>query len=157
MVLVLSFWSCQKKIDIAAEKEAIKAVIEQETEMWRQRNFEGFKKSWAHKPYSFWLGASKPNFTEIASWDSIGTHYKEIFERSSEIKVKIKNENYMFRIYDDNAWVTFEQHFIEDTTAQSDEIPSKELRVLEKTEGEWKIIFVGYIGRNTWREPATEE
>ena len=63
----------------------------------------------------------------------------------------------MFRIYDDNAWVTFEQHFIEDTTALIDEIPSKELRVLEKIEGQWKIIFVGYIGRDTWREPEAEE
>ena len=50
MWFVFSFASCQKKIDIAAEKQAIKTVIEQETEMWRQRNFDGFEKVWEHKP-----------------------------------------------------------------------------------------------------------
>ena len=54
-VILLSLFiiiSCQQKIDIETEKEAIKKVIEAEEKFINENNYEELAKTWVHEPYA---------------------------------------------------------------------------------------------------------
>jgi hypothetical protein len=52
--------------------------------------------------------------------------------------------NYKIRIYDDCAWVTFDEERIND---ESDSIEIG-VNILKKVDGKWKIVFLSRIIKN---------
>ena len=55
-------------------------------------------------------------------------------------------KNMNLRIFKDVAWLTFDQYG-EDTGDETMDMPglSRETRILEKENGEWKIAYVGWL------------
>ena len=51
VILVPGFWSCQEQIDIEAEKEAIKQVIQAQLDAVTDLSYEGEAAVWAQTPY----------------------------------------------------------------------------------------------------------
>ena len=144
--------SGEKKIDVEAEKEAIKAVIKKEGKHLRDRNFDELSSTYAHEPYILWTGAGKGFHMEIAGWDSLETWIKQIFavnpEPSKYVPIK---ENWNIRVYGDGAWVTFEEYGKSESEANPDLIPDRQFRMLEKTNQGWKIVFTGFINKESYK------
>jgi hypothetical protein len=158
MVLILVFaGGCQKPVDLEAEKAAIKEVILAETKAAvEMRSFEAFAETWVQEPYSLWISAGQNGYYEFAGWDSMYTAFKNWMEESPEPgKPRIK-ENFTFRIWGKGAWVFFEEYPEGKKAEDPAFIPSRQFRVLEKTGSGWKILFVGVVNKNSYRESDSE-
>lgn len=150
MIIMPFLSSCglHQPIDSEAEKEKIKAVINNETESYYRQDFAAWRKNFLDDPafrqYSYWEGwPEKIQFYNgfKALEEVKRSQFQEnrtIWKGSRETR---KNEN--FRISRDMAWYTFEQYSWENETNRFLG-KSLETRILEKVDGKWKIAYLGY-------------
>lgn len=150
--LVVFQCSCQETLDIEAEQNAIKAVLESETQEYLNLDYDKFSANWVQEPYALWLYAGKDNIIEKSSWDSVGAFFKNMFDTSPKPEqTEVIRSNFIFRIYGNVAWVTYDETIKRnggDTESYSK--PFKELRLLEKGSDGWKIAFVGNFNRASY-------
>lgn len=66
--------------------------------------------------------------------------------KENETATEVRRENINMRIYKDLACMTFDQYG-EDTGDPTMDMPglSRETRILEKHDGKWKIVYVGWL------------
>jgi hypothetical protein len=171
-LIVLGFLagtSCQEKIDIEKEKEAIKAVIEGEIKASFDGDYETWTTFFVHEPYTFWLQASQGGYSSWKGWEEISSNVKDFIkpDRAGSV-IHEGNYDYTIRVYKEAALVTFKSKitFIEeDESFEGDGI---EVRSMEKQDGEWKITYLGTVRPTTYEkgresedtkeaEPETEE
>jgi hypothetical protein len=82
-------------------------------------------------------------------WEVIGTNMKKLMLDHPEPNPTaglVRRENVNMRIVGDMALVTFDQYGL-DTGDQRMDMPglSRESRVLERQDGAWKLIYVGWL------------
>lgn len=67
----------------------------------------------------------------------------------SKTATNVVRKNINLRIYEDVAWLTFDQYGAETGDSLMD-MPglSRETRILEKQNGQWKIVYVGWLLEN---------
>jgi hypothetical protein len=145
-------WSCQETIDVESEKQAIKAVLESETQEYLNQDFDNFAANWVQEPYVLWLYAGKDNLIEKSSWDSVGAFFKNMFDTSPPpAQSEVIRSNFIFRIYGNVAWVTYDETIKRNGgNGETNSKPFKELRLLEKGRDGWKIVFVGNFNRDSY-------
>ena len=136
--------------DYEAEKLAILQVVENESKAFWNKDFDEYASYWAHEDYirthGWWESGG---ITIVEGWE----------ERSKKTKAGMKNspnanptatnsrrENINLRIFNDVAWMTFDQYG-EDTGDPTMDMPglSRETRILEKHNGQWKIVYIGWL------------
>ena len=69
--------SCQEQIDIEKEKEAIKAVIENETNSPFARDFDQQMKSFLQDESLIGWSASKSGYSYEVGWENMSSIYKK--------------------------------------------------------------------------------
>ncbi len=144
-------FSFQKSMADEKEEAAIKKVIEAEDKFFNENNYEELAKTWVHAPYALMTSTGNSFNFEFNGWDSIGINYKRWTEGATEpFTDEIIHKNYSYRIYGNGAWVTFEQYRKSSMEKNPEYLPGKALRVLEKTDDGWKIVYWGYIGRYSY-------
>jgi len=146
MALILAgTLACQKEVDIAAEEEAIKSVLQKQLEAVSALDYEGEAEVWAHEPYIVHRTVG------IVGWDSLSTYYKTNFR---EIREKLKEDpeywtvrelrasNFDIHLNGNVAFVFYDEHYDYTLEGKESSGVSKVLKYLEKKEGEWKIVAV---------------
>jgi hypothetical protein len=135
--------------DKNAEEAAIKAVIEKETQAWKDRDAEAQIACLANVPHSLLLvyhGNMDSNKGVAYSTNEKTTLPESIRTRTASMAKAdgstFKNENYVIAIKGGAAFVTFDQV---DTAADGKKQYLHEVRNLEKFEGFWKITYVGAV------------
>jgi hypothetical protein len=125
-------------------------VIENESKAFWNKDFEEFSSYWAHEDYIRTLGWWEAGgVTVVEGWEERGRRTKSHMDDSPEANAtatKVKRENINLRIFKDVAWMTFDQYG-EDTGDATMDMPglSRETRILEKHNGQWKIVYVGWL------------
>ncbi|TAE52515.1 MAG: hypothetical protein EAZ89_08315 [Bacteroidetes bacterium] len=151
--LALLLSACQQQaptasFDFEKEKEAIKAVIAEETESYYRQDFAAWQSTYLDSPafrkYAYWEGF--PHKVEYYNgFDTLRNQKRKQFEANETLwqgsTEERQNEN--FRISPDMAWYTFEQYSYEKDTRKLLGV-SLETRILEKHQGQWKIAYLGY-------------
>jgi hypothetical protein len=148
---LLSLFACQPvapKFDLEQEKAAIQKVIAEETETYYRQDFAGWKNTYADAPYfrsyCYWEGWPE-KVRAYNGFDTLAQLKKAQFEQDKTIwkgsTEERSHEN--FRIFPEVAWYTFEQHSYEKDTRKFLG-RSLETRILEKQDGQWKIVYLGY-------------
>ena len=154
LLIILSF---QKSMADENEEAAIKKVIENETKFAYDNNYEEFAKTWVHESYALWTVVGNNYHTELIGWDSIGINFQQWMEAAKEpFTEEVIRKNFSYRIYGNGAWVTFEQYHKSDMDKNPEHLPGRALRVLEKTDDGWKMVFMGHINRNSYKEQNVE-
>ena len=128
-----------QSVAASVEEEAIKEVIEKESEYFWGRDLKNWKKCYVHKPYVVWTSATRDGVTRYAGWETWLSEVKQLFSQSP-VPIpyeQVRKYNYHFRIYGDGAWVSFEQ--------EDGGMKTIETRILEKEKGTWKIAMVQVI------------
>ncbi|MEO1588080.1 MAG: hypothetical protein AAFS00_12385, partial [Bacteroidota bacterium] len=74
-----------------------------------------------------------------------------VIDNSEPLTNLVYRDNFTYRYYGEGAYVTFDQYLGDKALVQ----PSKEVRVLEKVNGEWKIICVAAFG--DYSDAATQQ
>jgi hypothetical protein len=140
----------EEQINYEKEKEAILDVIENESKAFWKKDFEEYASFWVHEDYirthGWWEAGG---VTVVSGWEERGKRTKSHMENSPEensTATTVKRENINLRIYEDVAWMTFDQYG-EDTGDPTMDMPglSRETRILEKHNGKWKIVYVSWL------------
>jgi hypothetical protein len=122
--------SCNQKTD---ETFAIKAVIEKETATWRIADIKGHADCWHIEPYTRILVSTADGLTLDISPNIIINPTPDIMGDKS---VSV-NTNYKISINGNSAWSSHDQ---ETTATDGTKSYSYEMRMLEKINGQWKIV-----------------
>lgn len=140
--------SAQKK---SADAEAIRAVIERETKAFFEIDYKTWADSWAHTPYAFWSFADTTDVNSFSGWSQIEKGFAEYFRTSKPSTAKIDREwlGLEVKIYGNGAYVRFNQFVDAGTTNPG----RAEVRVLEKINGQWKIVCVSVIALEKENQP----
>ena len=141
--LLIANYSCKEKIDVAKEKEAIMAVIEEETASYYASDFERWRATYLQDSTNIALFPSKSGFSYYSGWDSISSNIKPTIvskkEASKEVKTPIR-----IKIYEGSAWIVFDNNtFNNKGESVNDQMVSC---FLEKNDGKWKIVYRSSIG-----------
>lgn len=126
----LMFTSCANK---GNDEAAIKKVLETESSSWREADAAAHAACWKIQPYSRILVSTgdgrvidvPPAYMANAPDNKLGNGGTSF------------NTNYKMDISDDRAWVSHDETSL---SATGDTTFSSEIRMLEKINGEWKIV-----------------
>jgi len=149
--LLLSFTlsvSAQKK---NADAEAIRAVIERETKAFFETDYKTWADSWSHVPYAFWSFADTTDVNSFSGWSQIEKGFAEYFRTTKPSTAKIDREwlGLEVKIFGNGAYVRFNQYVNDGTNRPG----QAEVRVLEKVNGQWKIVCVSVIALEKENQP----
>jgi len=163
LMLIVVGVSCQEKIDIEKEKEAIKAVIEQGDTAYHEADYDQFVNTWIHEPYVLGSYASKDGQIHIKGWQEIDEFAKEHASNYDSIQlaenwkyVSFENYDYTIQVYQQCAWASFYSKFIFTWQEANYDRESLQVRFLERHEGEWKISYSGWVDLYSY-EQANEK
>ena len=141
LVLLIAFWCCLTISGVAqSEQDAIKKVLYNETEGFFKRDKEKWANAWAHTPYIYFAAnLYGGDFLLVQGWDKLEKQFANQFKSKKLLdKVVIQNANYLIHQNGNMAFVSYDQTLFD----SQGKTTSKESRVLEKINGEWRIINV---------------
>lgn len=135
---------------LTPDEAAVMKVIEDETVAFYEKDFEAYASHWVRGPHARRLGWwTRGGVIDRIGWDQIAELVRQQFEDHPEPNTTakgVRRENVVIRVGADMAWVTFDQYAA--ATGEPDmDMPglSRETRILEKHDGEWRIVYLGYI------------
>ena len=134
------------------EKKAVMELIDKQSPNSGMPTLESKFTSWVHEP---WVQKRTSN-RELLGWEKIKSRYEETAENTwpNYKGVMREKSNLHYKRFDDLAWVTWSQKTVgirkDDTKA--DPSYSWEARLVQKVNGEWKIV-----SQVTMRMEAPEE
>ncbi len=145
LVLLAGSTSCQKKVDIEKEKEAILALITEETNAYHDKDIERFAACYVQDETNIRiLGGENEKTSYTVGWEGVGSSFKELFENNpdptpnNEVK-----KNFTIKVYKDCAWIVFEEEdFTENGESNGRGIGTN---FLEKVDGKWKIAYLSRV------------
>lgn len=122
------------------DHEAIKQVLRSETEGFFKRDKAEWSNAWAHRPYvHFAANLYGGDFMLIEGWNKLEKQFASQFKSSKVTdKVVVQNSNYTIHQNGNMAFVAYDQTLLD----SHGKTTSKESRVVEKINGQWKIINV---------------
>lgn len=137
----------QSTFDEEAEKKAVLATLEQETSCFYKRDYACWKETWAQTEYVFqaWNNADG-TFDSSVGWkqvdERIGKFIRENpVPQGGSSHPKVERPNMIFKFYGNNmVYMTWDQ-YNSDKEVKTYRV-SKEVRLLEKQNGKWKIVNV---------------
>ncbi len=153
-LFVLLFNSCTNNIDIEKEEEAIKTVIENETNSYLMNNIEQRSKSFLQSESVIVLVSGKSSYGYAVGYEQIMESQKINIEKNSVASTdKFKNLNYKIKVYEKSAWAVYDEMLYSSTGEFIEKVINA--RFLEKMDGEWKIVYLSHV--NTTSYETNEE
>ncbi|MBA7615131.1 MAG: hypothetical protein GH143_02790 [Calditrichaeota bacterium] len=143
LLAALGLVACEQQVDVAAEEEAIKAVIQKQLDAVRTASYEGEAAVWANEPYI----VIRKSGRKIVGWDSLSVYYKKTFEERRDEPDKYRIEeftgsNYDIHLHGNAAYVLYDEHVKGVWEGEDVSDDYKVAKYLEKMHGEWKIVAV---------------
>jgi hypothetical protein len=112
---------------------AIKQLLERESATWRSGDVQAHADCWHIQPYSkLIVSTADGKCFEVPP--SVMTHPPENAMGKGGTSI---NSNYTFSIHGDDAWVSHDEV---STAKDGTKSYSHEIRILEKINGEWKLV-----------------
>jgi hypothetical protein len=121
-------------LDVGAEEAMIREVIEDETDAWIVRDYDKWAKTWLHEPYVYRETIWPEGFNYTEGWEDLSTQMKNTFkEDPNPLTSKWVKTDFKYNIIGEVAFVSF---------LENGEMST---RVLEKRDGNWKIMRLSLI------------
>ncbi len=159
ILCMLFLWSCQtnnpkttdsasaEKVDETKEMEAIMKTIEKETSCFYQRDFECWQNCFVHAGHAFqaWNNADG-SFDAETGWEAIAERSKNYMKNNpvpegGSSHPKVERKNMIVKFYGPNtAYLIWDQY--NSSPDVKTYTHSKDTRIMEKIDGEWKIVHV---------------
>ncbi|MBX2970306.1 MAG: hypothetical protein KF803_13135 [Cyclobacteriaceae bacterium] len=132
------------------EEAKIKEVIEKETKAFFEIDQKTWAELWVHEPYAFWSFADTTDVNSFSGWDDIYKGFNNYFKTSKPSTAKIGRTWHHIRIAGNFAYIRFTQE-VADNIGRP---PQAEVRVMEKVNGQWKIVCVSVIAVQKENKPV---
>lgn len=116
-----------------SEEEAIIALLEKESATWRSGDIKAHADCWSIKPYSrILVSTQQGNSIDVPPAIMLNPPANMMGNGGTS-----KNSNYKMNVNGTNAWVSHDE---QSTTKEGVTSYTYELRILEKIDGEWKLV-----------------
>jgi hypothetical protein len=125
------------------EVELVKAAIDKESKAFFEIDYKTWAESWVHAPYSYWSFADTTDVNFFEGWESINKGFSDYFRTVKPSTAKMERNWMEVRVYGNAAYARFTQK-VQDDLGRDEQA---EVRVLEKQNGQWKIVHVGVIAK----------
>ena len=125
------------------EIELVKDAIDKETKAFFEIDYTTWVESWVHAPYVYWSFADTTDVNFFEGWEAIDKGFADYFRTAKPSTAKMERSWKDVRVYGNAAYARFTQKIQDDLGRDEQE----EVRVLEKQNGQWKIIHVGVIAK----------
>jgi|GEM_PF-668301 len=149
VLVIFASTSCQEKFNIEKEKEAIIAVIEEETEAFFDSDINRLGATHVQDETNIRLTATKSGYTYYVGWENIQSFFLDYFENEAEQGdfYEIKT-NYKIKVYRECALAVYDNDYYNG----KGELLSTSIHAqfLEKINGKWKLVFYNSIYSSTW-------
>jgi ketosteroid isomerase-like protein len=145
--------SCQKKVDMAKEKEAVLKVLQEEGDAYAVNDLE--------RVYSLHIqdetSTRFDGVTIYKGWDQIKDLYKSFVE-GNKGNTDYKNpknikENVIIKVTGNNAWIICDNVWKYEYQGKPGEMTNTQIAFFEKVNGKWKFSFQAFV---TKPEPKSE-
>lgn len=137
--------------DVAGAAQAeVLAVIQAESAAFWNKDLDGWAALWAHAPYTRTMGWwAAGGVTVVEGWEAQHDAIRRTMQASPQPNPtagRVRRENINIQVRGSVAWATFDQYG-EDTGDAKMDMPgrSRETRILERIDGSWKIVYVGWL------------
>lgn len=126
------------------DEDAIKAVIERETQAYFSIDYDNWMDSWQHVPYAYWSYADTNGINDYEGWKAIEIGFTDYFVTTKpNVTPSIERTWEDLRVYKDGAYARFKQRVVTNGVQGPEQT---EIRVLEKDrDKQWKIVLVGVL------------
>ncbi len=137
-------------IDYEKEEAAIMEVLAGESAAFWDKDYEKFASYWVQEDYIRTIGWWEDGgVTVVEGWEERSRRTQEHMATSPDANptaTQVIRDNINLRIFENVAWMTFDQYG-EDTGDELMDMPglSRETRIFEKIDGEWKIAYTGWL------------
>jgi DNA-binding CsgD family transcriptional regulator len=135
----------------AEDREAIFELINRNRiAIWSQ-DYAAYESCFAHADYVTRWNASRRHGNFIRQgWNDIADRVRRQFLDKSlyrpDLAYDTTVENLILRIEGDMAWASYDQHYPDAAPGYSSgPYVTHEIRVLERQEGQWRIVFFGFM------------
>lgn len=132
--------------DLQADKDSILATIEKETKSFFARDYDAWSSTYVQTDYAFQAWSNKDgSFDASVGWNGInstvGKYIHENPEPQSSSHPIVERKNILYKFYGPSAcYLTWDQF---NSNKEGDNFHhSKEVRMMEKVNGHWKIVCV---------------
>lgn len=148
LALPLVNLSCeQPQSDPEKEKEAIIALIEEESQSYYDKDFERWSDFYVHSDDNIWILAQRNYHDYRDGWENMADNMKPAFETEKEINREVKKPIHV-KVYGKSAWIVFEsEQFDENNDSVVKQIATY---FLEKQDDKWKIIYTNRVYDSTY-------
>lgn len=117
----------------APDSVAIKKVLEKESATWRSGDVQGHAQCWAVRPYSrILIAAGDGTVLDVPPATMLNPPANLMGKGGAAV-----NSNYKMNVVGNNAWVSHDEV---STASNGAKTYSSEFRILEKVNGEWKLV-----------------
>ena len=145
----------QEKAGLEKEKEAIKAVILEETQSYFDKDFERFAATYKHDESIVDLRAFSTSYSHGVGWEAKSSGMKDFMKNNPEpIKNTEVKKNFDIHVYSESAWAIFDNEFYDDEGKLA--YIDIGVNFLEKIEGEWKIVYLSRVGVSSYSDDFEE-
>ncbi len=145
-LVVLAFLcpSCQRKVDVEKEQQAITAVIDAEKKGYFDKSLEEMAATWVQDSSSVKVFMSRDGEVDLLGWPKINEHSKqEIGQTDSTYQnIRLQFSDFRFYIYETSAWAIFKAHWNWSHSGQQEQLQQERIMAFEKVGGEWKITLM---------------
>jgi hypothetical protein len=143
-ISLFSFTSCEKKIDIEKEKQAIKAVFEQEKAAFIKQDLTGLGDTWVKDQSSVKIFMGANGQTKLSGWDNINERARQEISDTSLNRQMTKLDilNYQIDVIGDCAWVLCDYHWEAIISGVSTILDQSRICVLKKVDNKWKFVLM---------------
>lgn len=148
LLIVGSLTGCQEKvIDIAAEEEAIKAVIIEETSAYLSQDLVRLLETLIQDENSIYISIGSLGYIEKLGWEELYPYYKKMSagDMSDYEDITTVRSDWRINLCGESAFVIYNQEMKFNYKGNPMETHSKEHRFLKKIKGDWKISMVEWI------------
>lgn len=143
--------SCQEKIDQELEKKAIIDVINAETQAYMDFDFEKVISYYVQDSLNFRLTIGADDYVYLEGWEQVANFFRgDLIESNpnspNDTHINVEKDNYRIKVYQNSAYVLCTERWTYTTPDNVIEIDSRQVRFMEKEDGDWKIAFLSFVG-----------
>jgi hypothetical protein len=133
-----------------AQLAAVMQVVIAETTAFWMKDYAAWTNCWLHSPNIRMVGWwARGGIRVTEGWDALSTSMWQLMANNptpNPRAVQVRRENVNIHTSDHMAWLTFDQYGA-DTGEPDMDMPglSHETRILEKHNGDWKLVYGGWL------------
>jgi len=148
--------SCQPKVNVEKEKEAILTLILEEADATSSMDKDRVYATHIKGSEEIRLELGVYGYNMYKGWDEIETILGDFLEGNQIEDIEISKENVIIKVTGASAWLTCDNNVSWGSGDEKDGYSNIQIVFLEKLKGEWKISFSAYYSKPV-EVPGIEE